>query len=198
MAPKIDQCRLALYDATITREGTCRGTMSQFTGPLRLEHLDADWRLWRLLEPLRYEVGHLGSGQVVEVPAGFVTDGASVPRVLWGWLPAWGRWSRAATLHDYGYGLIHEGAPHPLMVTRQEADRVFYEAMLVSGVNRPTALVMWLAVRFFGQFARVRSAARERKQEAEAVVQNKLSDKSNNLEAGPSNRVSGPQGDTDF
>jgi hypothetical protein len=83
------------------------------------------------------------------------------------------------------------------MSTRQEADRVFHEAMLVSGVNRPTALVMWLAVRFFGQFARVRSAARDRKQEAEAVVQNKLSRESSNLEARPSFRVSGHKGDSD-
>jgi len=159
--------------------------MSQFTGPLRLEHLDVDWRLWRLLEPLQYEVGQLGSGQVVEVPEDFITDGASVPRVLWAWLPTWGRWSRAATLHDFAYGQIHEGTPHPLMSTRQEADRIFHEAMLVSGVNRPTAFIMWLAVRFFGQFARVRRAARERKQKAKAVVHAKLVDERNKSEPRP-------------
>lgn len=96
--------------------------MSAFTGALTITHLDVDWRVWRLERPLRYEVGSLGSGRLVEVPAGFVTDGASVPRAFWALLPVWGRYSRAAVVHDYLCVLINQGAPHDLAPDRRRAD----------------------------------------------------------------------------
>lgn len=77
------------------------------------------------------------------VPAGFVCDLASVPRWL-AWLaPSWMQTSGAGVLHDYLYrtGLL----------SRREADWLFYEALRAepaTGVVRATA--MWLAVRVFG------------------------------------------------
>lgn len=130
--------------------------MSQFTGALTITHLDADWRRWRLEQPLRYDVGRLGSGRTIEVPAGFVTDGASVPRLLWAWLPAWGRYSRAAVVHDYCYAMLGAAVPldpdmrealRPLPASHREADAIFYEAMQVCGVGAPTRFLMWAAVR---------------------------------------------------
>lgn len=134
---------------------------SAFTGALKITSIDADCRVWRLDEPLTYEVGSLGSGRLITVPAGFLTDGASIPRVLQGVLPAWGRWSRAAVIHDYLCRAIDAGDPVyvearwvegayglTLVVdARRRADAIFHEALLVSGVSRPLAWVMWLAVR---------------------------------------------------
>jgi hypothetical protein len=124
--------------------------MSSFTGPLTLTHLDADWRQWRLEQPFVYEVGFLGSGRVISVPVGFVTDGASVPRPLWSLLPAWGRYSRAAVIHDYLCVLLNSGTPHAEAGTRRKADAVFYEAMKVCGVGGVVRFVMWAAVRLAG------------------------------------------------
>lgn len=123
--------------------------MSAFTGPLTLTHLDADWRRWRLEQPLVYEVGSLGSGDRVVVPAGFVTDGATIPRVLWVVLPVWARWSRAAIVHDWLYSLIRGASAQAR--SRREADAIFYEAMKVSGVNSTIRFFMWLAVRAAGR-----------------------------------------------
>jgi hypothetical protein len=99
--------------------------MSLFTGPLRLEHLDADWRNWKLLEPLIWEVDEEGSGMVVEVPAGFETDGASVPRLLWPLFPMTGSYMRAAAVHDRLCRLLTAGTPHQHAPTRLAADRQF-------------------------------------------------------------------------
>lgn len=129
--------------------------MSAFTAPLTLTQLGGgDWRRWRLEQALRYEVAALGSGRVIEVPVGFVTDGASVPRWLWAVLPAWGRYSRAASIHDYLLDCLKRGAPHAEAPDRRAADAIFHAAMLDSSVNRQVAFVMWLAVRATGMLKR--------------------------------------------
>lgn len=127
--------------------------MSAFTGTLTLAELDTDWRLWRLEQPLVYEVGALGSGRVIAVPKGFVTDGASVPRPLWWLLPTWGRYSRAAVIHDHLCVLLDRGTPHALAPTRRRADAIFFEAMGPLGVGALTRWALWLGVRV-GAFSR--------------------------------------------
>ena len=127
--------------------------VSSFTKRLTLTHLDADWRRWELRRPLVYEVGAEGSGRRIVVPRGFQTDGASIPRPLWALLPAWGRYSRAAVVHDHLYACLRQGTPHQEAPTRRAADAVFLEAMRVCGVSRPIAWLMWAAVRLFGRSA---------------------------------------------
>lgn len=127
--------------------------MSAFTGSLDVRHLDADWRIWELIEPLVYEVGYLGSGRTIIVPVGFQTDGASVPRFLWWCLSPTGPWLRAAALHDFLCRSIAAGAPHPEAPTRRAADAVFLEAMAVLGVPRLVRTLMWAAVRAYSILA---------------------------------------------
>lgn len=138
--------------------------MSAFTGTLRLESLDADCRVWRLGEPLQYEIGALDSGALIIVPAGFETDGASIPRLLQGILPAWGRWSRAAIIHDYLCRAIDQRRPvgvpgWGIVGRRSDADAIFYEAMIVAGVSRPIAWIMWAAVRLADRFPVLRNSS---------------------------------------
>jgi hypothetical protein len=121
--------------------------MSAFTGSLTLTELDTDWRLWRMETPLIYEVGELGSGRRIAVPAGFETDGASVPRFLWAVLPTWGKYSRAAVIHDYLGTLLMAGTPHPEGQHQRIIDSVFLEAMAVLEVQLPIRWSMWAAVR---------------------------------------------------
>lgn len=126
--------------------------MSAFTGELTVTQLDTDWKLWRLEEPLIYEIGELGSGKIVTVPKGMVTDGASVPRMFWWLLPTWGSYSRAAAVHDYLIGCIEELKPHPDAETRLAADRIFLEAMGVC--NTPYILrgMLYAGVRITSYF----------------------------------------------
>jgi hypothetical protein len=52
---------------------------------------------WRLVEPLVYR----GRDDAFRVPVGFVTDFATVPRLLRSFASETGTWTLAAVLHDY-------------------------------------------------------------------------------------------------
>jgi hypothetical protein len=86
----------------------------------------------------------------VTVPPRFVWDGASVPRVLWNIIPPWGSYSGAALVHDWLYRTRTSCASRSKTITKEEADRVFYELMLEDGVRKSRAWVMWQAVAFLG------------------------------------------------
>jgi len=81
----------------------------------------------------------------IRIPAGFVTDFASVPRFFWRIVPPWGRYSPAAVVHDYLYA---SG-----MVKRAEADRIFLRLMKKLGVPYWKRHVMYLGVRAGGRKA---------------------------------------------
>ena len=112
--------------------------MSQFTSLLTVSPL-ADGRSWWLRTPFEYDEG---PGDSIEVPVGFVTDFASVPRILWSILPQWGRYGNAAVVHDYLYW------KQP--VSRPEADHIFLDGMKVLRVSVICRSVMFGAVRAFG------------------------------------------------
>ena len=102
---------------------------------------------YRIEKPYTFYHRFIGSTDVITVPVGYVTDLASVPRGLWWWFPPNGRWAGAAILHDYLYGGGEMGGES---VTRKEADEIFHEAMLILGVGKWKAKVMWFFVRCFG------------------------------------------------
>ena len=114
--------------------------MSSFTRPLVLEVTQKDKRPFRVVERFGYIVEKTGSSVVV--PAGFLTDGATVPFPLNAIVPAWGRHGKAAVVHDYMY---RSGD-----YSREFADYVFLEAMGVLGVPKWRKWLMYLAVRMFG------------------------------------------------
>jgi Protein of unknown function (DUF1353) len=143
--------------------------MSQFTGSLIIEEV-APGRLWRLVQPVRFEADFEGSGRWIEVPTGFETDGASLPKFLRVFLAVWGTYGRAAVLHDYLYGLIADldrNILHPELAwsgygdpsiflpgmnefIRKWADDQFYLAMKALGTSSWLASLMFVSVRWFG------------------------------------------------
>jgi hypothetical protein len=120
--------------------------MSAFTGPLTITELDAKRGVWRLEQPLPYEVGAEGSGRWVIAPAGQLTDGATT-MIFRPLLPAWGTYSRAAVIHDHLCDLLRAGTPHPEARTYAAAAAVFREAMTVCRTPWVVRWTMWAAVR---------------------------------------------------
>ena len=118
--------------------------MSQFTKILVVSPL-GDGIFWMLQESMSYDVGSEGSGNTVNVPGGFITDFASVPRPLWWLFPKWGRYGNAAVIHDFLYWDQSR--------SRKEADDIFSEGMIVLGVRSTTRKALYWAVRLFGVFA---------------------------------------------
>lgn len=118
---------------------------STFTSPAVLEVLD-DWE-FKLLLPFEFYEGSREKPTAVHcVPAGFVTDLASVPHWLWSFLQPTGRYTKAAILHDW---LIRSDSG----VSRADADRIFYDAMMVLGVKPRLAWLMYRAVRIYSIYS---------------------------------------------
>lgn len=98
----------------------------------------------------------LSSGNWMEIPVGFVSDGASVPRCLWSlWPPFTGRPSDiGAIVHDFmyrkGYYIDADSKRH-VAITRKSADYEMFFQQRVNGDGFMRAFPMHLAVLLFGQ-----------------------------------------------
>lgn len=91
---------------------------------------------------------------------GFITDWASIPRILWAILaPFDGPILVPSLVHDYLYE-SHE-------VSRKEADDIFYNLLREAGVNVVTAFLMWSGVRSGGYFAYQSAPQRQKERQAE-------------------------------
>ena len=103
-------------------------------------------QLWRTLTPI---IADLDGYPLITVPAGFETDGASVPRLFWPICPKFSNYTNAAVVHDYLY--FHRAVPgHFDEYDRADADRIFLELMRELGVSRWQRWAMYSAVRMFG------------------------------------------------
>jgi len=101
--------------------------------------------LWRVLEPLNFHSEKFSKHYVV--PAGFLSDLASVPRVPILWLVAGRVGNAAAIVHDW---LYNYGVKFKQIADRAEADEIFFEAMVDCRVPLWRAWAMFGAVRLFG------------------------------------------------
>lgn len=119
--------------------------VSKFLTPLVVQELDEFAGTWQLQAPLVYQSDLLG--KIVTAPAGFVTDFASVPRILGVYDLEGGRCNKAATIHDLLYTLGSAGA---MQIDRATADGVLREAILASGYSAVTAALFYAAVRAGG------------------------------------------------
>ncbi|MCX6996515.1 MAG: DUF1353 domain-containing protein [Kiritimatiellaeota bacterium] len=107
------------------------------------------WRLdeaWAIRLPL--------SGRVLEIAAGFCTDGASIPRLLW-------------TLVGHPFdplllapALAHDALYEARLVSRSEADAQFRALLRLNDDTAMNAQLCWLGVRIGGWWPWVRYSAR--------------------------------------
>jgi Protein of unknown function (DUF1353) len=119
-----------------------RPGLSRFETELELNYLDG--RTWRLLQTFNYSSVVLE--RVVVIAAGFLTDFASIPRVLWSVWPPTGPYGKAAVVHDWLYRT-------PGIATRADADRALAEAMAVLHVGWFTRQIIYRGVRVGGASA---------------------------------------------
>ena len=98
--------------------------MAKFLSGLSVELLDAD-SVWLVTRPLKYQSDILG---YIEVPMGFQTDFASVPRIPIAYELFGDKAHRESVLHDYLYRC--DSTPP---ATYSQANNVFLEAMKERG-----------------------------------------------------------------
>jgi hypothetical protein len=115
-----------------------------FDSPLELRHRPGHYR-WELISALTYTTL---DGRAILMPAGALTDLGSIPRFARPVVDAQRPTTRRpSAIHDYIYThLTHR-------FTKQEADRIFYEALLEEDTGKSLAWMMWQAVRVGGRGA---------------------------------------------
>jgi hypothetical protein len=117
--------------------------MNKFTSDLVVKSYDET--KWELTEEFYFYFSEDDKSTGVTVPKGFITDFASVPRILWSILPPTGRYTKAAVLHDF----LYSNASH-LELTRKQCDKMFLQGMEILGVKRWVRNTIYRAVRIFG------------------------------------------------
>jgi hypothetical protein len=97
----------------------------------------------------RYQLTHNWTVRNHKVPKGLVIDGASVPRIVWSFMPPDGLHRAGAAWHDWLY--INRGTlPDGFEYDKAYADNEFYNVMVESGVSRTRAGIAYQAVKRFG------------------------------------------------
>lgn len=109
--------------------------IAEFIGPDRIQ----------FHEPVVYQYA---DGRTVTMPAGFMTDGASIPRILWSSVgsPFNGTYREPAFLHDYLYQTGYCRG-------RADADSTFLNAMKEHGVGFVKRWTIYTGVRAWGWVA---------------------------------------------
>ncbi len=94
----------------------------------------------------------------IEVPKGFVTDFASIPRALWVILHPTGRYGSAAIIHDY---ICRQAKREEIYIVPNHkiAAYIFRDAMVELGVGGFRASTMCRSVIWFGPKWKKRSKA---------------------------------------
>ncbi|MCB1423175.1 MAG: DUF1353 domain-containing protein [Nitratireductor sp.] len=111
--------------------------MSFYTEEVAIAPL-ADGR-WKLVTDLVWEIGEKGTGYFYTVPAGEVTDLASIPRWAWTWFDRGNsRYAKAAILHDH---MVCNSGFSPITASAE-----FAAALLADGVGPRTVFIMGMAV----------------------------------------------------
>ena len=97
-------------------------------------------RLWITASPFLVESDIVGA---IEVPAGFIFDGNSLPRATW-WASPPSDYLEAGCVHDflYRYG-----------TDRKLADGVYREILALKGMGRVRRNLRYAALRLFGRRA---------------------------------------------
>lgn len=103
---------------------------------------------WSVVSALRYSA----SRQDFEVKPGAGTDFASVPRFFVWFLPRYGRYTKAAILHDYLWREVVGHVDPVRRISRRDADGIFLQAMRELGVPFLRRWIMWASVRWAALF----------------------------------------------
>lgn len=139
--------------------------MSEFTKFNTDTHMEYDSVASHLLhrdyyrvKGFRYYLYYENSTDYVDVPDGYLSDGATVPRCLWWLIPPWGEYSQNVILHDYLCDTMYvnvlgpDGAVTKRNITRREVDHIFFESCRVTKVSNWKTDVLEAGVSFYRLF----------------------------------------------
>lgn len=124
-----------------------------FVGNIRLDF--GDWggdvgRVAITLTPLYY---NSGEGWDLTIPVGTMSDGITIPRFLWWFLPPWGdKATVAGILHDLLCDIQRTDNKIKTCETRAGCDRQARRAFIACGVPKFNAWLVWVGIRTYSIF----------------------------------------------
>lgn len=120
----------------------------RFTGLSALSFGYINGIKWIVLKCVSYKTK---AGELSTVREGFITDFASIPRIFWPILPPAGNGEDAYGIASLWHDWLYEHKQiYGRNIVRKEADDIFLEIMLYTGVSPTVAYVMWSQVRMWG------------------------------------------------
>lgn len=100
-----------------------------------------------------YYIGDKSDQNYIYIPHGYLTDGATAPKWVRRWLPAWGKYGAATIVHDHMCEYLSMTSQGRITsVSRARSDYIFFEAMGVLGVPLYQRTLMYGAVRVYSIF----------------------------------------------
>lgn len=143
----------------VSDKGKFMADFTRFTAPLWIEYAHKESELlgrdlWRVVREFRYYLSN-SKRCWITVPRGYLIDGASVPRLLWSIIPPWGAYGQATTVHDIlcEY-LIVVVDGRPVKITREAADYILADALIVTGVPEDQRRKINIAVEAYRKLSR--------------------------------------------
>lgn len=132
--------------------------------------LDHDY--WVVKAPFTYYIDN-DPNKKITIPKGYLTDGASVPKILWSLVPPWGSYGQAVVLHDHMCEYLEYEAEDGDYgdLTRKQADDIFLKAMTDLEVPKVKRVIIYLGVRLW---ARLSKANQPRLYSKKLIIENEL------------------------
>lgn len=107
---------------------------------------------WVVTEGFTYRITEDGS-EVIHVPKGYLTGGASVPKFFQNLIPVWGLHGQACVVHDYLCEYLQIWKDGKIVkIDRNRCDEILNEALKVSGVSSAIKRTIYKAVCFHRHF----------------------------------------------
>lgn len=125
-------------------------SLMYFTKPIVPLIPDRDAEEWFTREAVSFVID---DRYRIDIPEGFSTDGATIPKRLWWIVPPWGRHTMPSILHDYLYRVgkvLDTKTGDYLYAKRKFSDDLFVDVMKDYGVRLWKRAIFYFFVRSFG------------------------------------------------
>jgi len=109
-------------------------------------------RTWEIADDWHFTLNN----QDYKIPAGFVFDGASIPKYFWNWLSPIGVLLMPGLIHDYVYAnevLLKKDGTNSHKKTQKEADQIFRDTAIEINGFYVINHIAYYALRAFGWVA---------------------------------------------
>lgn len=107
--------------------------------PIRLKKIEGMKGKYEVLEDIEYYNG-------LVVPKSFITDLASIPKLFHGIIGVPEDFDEESILHDFLYSKYNDYG-----INKETTDKIFLQSLLLNGVDKTVAYLMYKAVDTFGR-----------------------------------------------